>query len=91
MFKSNRESNHQSEQSQSDDEWAHVLIWLDALRSQLGSTRSKERTKGTCRWIEGKDLFQKWRFGKGSAGLWVFGKPGNVDPRAILDVLRSKN
>lgn len=54
------------------------MTWLDARSSQLGSTSTKEPVVGTCQWIDYEEKFRKWRFSENSAGLWIFGKPGNV-------------
>jgi len=61
--------------------WNDILLWLDALRSQLGSTLHKERTQGTCRWIHRKEPFQLWKCSDiSSSRLWIFGKPGILLP-----------
>lgn len=63
-----------------DKEWNDVLLWLDALRIQSGPNLPKERAEGTCKWIHGKQPFESWRCSEGPAGLWIFGKPGDLRP-----------
>ncbi|PMD13242.1 hypothetical protein NA56DRAFT_694968 [Hyaloscypha hepaticicola] len=59
-----------------DMKWEDIRLWLDAVKSPLGSAINKERADGTCEWVLEKEAFNVWRSSESSGGLWICGKPG---------------